>query len=329
MERFLVTGAGGQIGTELVRHLGDRHGTDAILATDVRDPSVWARGGPGAQVEQLDCLDADALLRTARDFRTTCILHLASILSATAEASPYRAYRVNMDSVVNVLEVAARTGCRVFTPSSIAVFGPESPRELAPQTAVLRPTTMYGVTKVAGEMLSDYYHARFGVDVRGLRFPGLVSYTAPPGGGTTDYAVEIFHAAVERRRYICPLHPDTRMAMMYMPDAIRAIVELMDADSSSLRHRNAYNLSAMHFTPAELADAIRVRRPELEIAFEPDPVRQAIADSWPTRIDDARAREEWGWRHEYELPEMVDAMLRGLEAEQTGRAATLAIEAVG
>ena len=326
MERFLVTGAGGQIGTELTMRLGDRHGAAATLATDIRDPSAWARPG---LAKRLDCLDAEALLRTARDFRATCILHLASILSAAGEARPRRAYRVNMDSLVNVLEVAAETGCRVFVPSSIAVFGPGSPHDPAPQSTVLRPTTMYGVTKVAGELLSDYYHGRFGTDVRGLRFPGLVSYTAPPGGGTTDYAVEMFRAAVAGRRYTCPLRPGTRMAMMYMPDAIRAVIELMDAEPTELRHRNAYNLAAMHFTPAELADAIRAHLPELEVTFEPDPIRQAIADSWPTRIDDSAARHEWGWRHEYELPDMVAEMLRGLEAGRTSEAPISEREAAG
>lgn len=309
MKRILVTGAGGQIGTELTARLLDRYGPGVTLATDVREPAGWARNG---LAEELDCLDLAALRTLVIRFGATDIFHLAAILSAAAEADPLRAYRINMNGLVNVLQVAAETGCRVFTPSSIAAFGPETPRDPAPQSTLQRPTTMYGVTKVAGELLCDYYHTRFGVDARGLRFPGLVSYTAPPGGGTTDYAVEIFHAALDRSRYTCPLKPDTRMDMMYMADAIRAIIELMEAPSASLVHRNAFNVTALHFTPAELADAIRVHVPAFRIDYEPDPLRQAIADSWPERLDDSEAREQWGWRHEYELPDMVADMFRGL-----------------
>lgn len=318
MKRILVTGAAGQIGTELSARLLDRYGPGVTLATDIRDPVTWARDG---LAEQLDCLDLDALRRTVTRLGATDVFHLAAILSAAAEEDPLRAYRINMNGLVNVLQVAAETGCRVFTPSSIAAFGPETPRDPAPQSTLQRPTTMYGVTKVAGELLCDYYHARFGVDARGLRFPGLVSYTAPPGGGTTDYAVEIFHAAVDGGRYVCPLKPDTRMDMMYMPDAIRAIIELMEAPSTSLVHRNAFNVTAVHFTPAELARAIRAHVPGFEIDYAPDPLRQAIADSWPERLDDSEAREQWGWRHEYELPDMVAGMLRGLKTRPARHAA--------
>ena len=309
MKRILVTGAAGQIGTELTTRLLDRYGPGVTLATDVRDPAGWARSG---LAEQLDCLDLEELRHAVTRFGATDIFHLAAILSAAAEADPLRAYRINMNGLVNVLQVAAENGCRVFTPSSIAAFGPETPRDPAPQSTLQRPTTMYGVTKVAGELLCDYYHARFGVDARGLRFPGLISYTAPPGGGTTDYAVEIFHAALDGGRYICPLKPDTGMDMMYMPDAIRAIIELMEAPAAALVHRNAFNVTAAHFTPAELADAIRVHIPGFRIDYDPDTLRQDIADSWPGRLDDSEAREQWGWRHEYELPDMVADMLRGL-----------------
>ena len=318
MKRILVTGAAGQIGTELTGCLLDRYGPGVTLATDIRDPVTWARGG---LAEQLDCLDLEALRHAVTRFGATDIFHLAAILSAAAEADPLRAYRINMNGLVNVLQVAAEIGCRVFTPSSIAAFGPETPRDPAPQSTLQRPTTMYGVTKVAGELLCDYYHGHFGVDARGLRFPGLVSYTAPPGGGTTDYAVEIFHAALDSGRYTCPLKPGTRMDMMYMPDAIRAIIELMEAPSASLVHRNAFNVTAVHFTPDELADAIRIHVPAFEIDYEPDPLRQAIADSWPERLDDSEAREQWGWLHEYELPDMVADMFRGLKTHLARHAA--------
>ncbi len=314
MKRILITGAAGQIGTELAASLADRYGSRAILATDIRDPVHWA---DGRQAQQLDCLDLDALRGAVKCFGADAILHLAAILSAAAEAMPLRAYKINMNGLVNVLQVAAESGCRVFVPSSIAAFGPETPRDPAPQSTVQRPTTMYGVTKVAGELLCDYYHNRFGVDARGLRFPGLISYAAPPGGGTTDYAVEIFHAALREGRYTCFLSADTRMEMMYMPDAIRAVIELMEAPPEALTHRNAFNVTAMQFTPTELAAQIRKHVPGFRIAYDPDPLRQSIADSWPARLDDSEAREQWGWRHGYELPDMVAAMFRGLNARMT------------
>ena len=307
--RILVTGAAGQIGTELVSTVAERYGPGAVLATDVRDPAGWAHDCP---VMRLDCLDAAAVRRTVDDFGATAVFHLAAVLSAAGEASPSAAYRINMDGLLNVLEAATAAGCQVFVPSSIAAFGPTSPRDPTPQAALQRPTTIYGVTKVAGELLCDYYHARFGVDARGLRFPGLISYSAPPGGGTTDYAVEIFYAALEDRRYTCFLRPDTRMDMMYMADAIRAAVELMDAPVEALTHRNAFNVTAMQFTPAELAEAIRVHVPGFEIEYDPDPLRQSIADSWPDRLDDSEARSQWGWQPEYDLPATVSAMLDGV-----------------
>ncbi len=321
MKRILVTGAAGQIGTELTSSLVARFGPGGILATDVRDPASWASECPA---EQLDCLDLDALRDTVTRFGATAIHHLAAILSVTAEADPVRAYRINMNGLVNVLQVAAECGCRVFVPSSIAAFGPGTPRDPAPQSTLQRPTTMYGVTKVAGELLCDYYHSRFGVDARGLRFPGLISYAAPPGGGTTDYAVEIFHAALRDGRYTCFLRADTRMDMMYMPDAIRAVIEVMEAPPDRLTHRNAFNITAMQFTPAELATEIRAHVPGFRIGYDPDPLRQSIADSWPSRLDDSEAREQWGWRHEYELPDMVADMFRGLNAQRAPRAAVSA-----
>lgn len=310
MRRILVTGAAGQIGSELVPALRARYGEDAVVASDIRQPTgPVAEGGP---FEVLDCRDGAALARIAARYRIDTIYHLAAILSATAERDPQKAYDVNMNGLYAVLEVARERKCAVFTPSSIAAFGPSTPPDPTPQDTIQRPTTMYGVTKVAGELLCDYYHLRYGVDTRGLRYPGLISYVAPPGGGTTDYAVEIFYHALEHGRYTCFLGPDTRLDMMYMPDAIRAAIELMEADPARLRHRNAFNVTAMQLTPAMLAEAIARRIPGFEIEYDIDPVRQAIADSWPRRIDDSAAREEWGWKPVYDLDAMTDDMLAQL-----------------
>lgn len=309
MKRVLVTGAAGQIGSALVPALRERLGADAVLASDIRTGAL-ADEGP---FQQLDCLDAVALADAVRRHRADTIFHLAAMLSATAERDPQRAYAINMGTLYNALEVAREAGCALFTPSSIAAFGPDTPADPTPQDTIQRPTTMYGVTKVAGELLCDYYHSRYRVDTRGVRYPGIVS-AGEPGGGTTDYAVDIFHAALRDGRYTCFLAGDTQLDMMYMPDATRAALELMDADPARLKHRNAFNVTAMQFTPDELAAAIRGRLPDFEIDYEVDPVRQKIAESWPRRIDDSAARAEWGWRPEYDVERMTDAMLAALRA---------------
>jgi nucleoside-diphosphate-sugar epimerase len=308
MTRILVTGAAGQVGTELVPALRSIYGEDNVLASDLKaDP-----GDLGSYV-RLDCMDSAALAEVTDRHRADTIYHLAAILSATAEKRPQAAYAVNMGTLMNVLELARERGTRVFTPSSIAAFGPDTPRHPAtPQDTIQRPTTMYGVTKVAGELLCDYYVRRFGVDVRGVRYPGLISYVAPPGGGTTDYAVDIFYQALQTGEYTCFLGEDTQLDMMYMPDAIRGSIELMEADGGQLRHRNAFNIAAMQFTPAQLAAAIRVHLPQFRIHYDVDPMRQAIADSWPIRLDDGAAREEWGWRPQYDLPALVADMVEKL-----------------
>jgi nucleoside-diphosphate-sugar epimerase len=307
MRRIVVTGAAGQVGTELVPALRAQYGADAVLATDVKavDGALWG-DGPS---RTLDCMDAQALAAAVMEHRADAIFHLAALLSATAESRPQVAYQVNMGTLYNVLEVAREQSCAVFTPSSIAAFGPTSPRDPAPQDTIQRPTTMYGVTKVAGELLCDYYHSRFGVDTRGLRYPGLISYVAPPGGGTTDYAVEIFHHALRTGHYSCFLSADTQLDMMYMPDAVRATMELMEADPARLRHRNAFNVTATQCSPAVLAAEIRRHLPEFRIEYEVNAVKQAIADSWPRRIDDSAAREEWGWAPEYDLAALTADML--------------------
>lgn len=322
MKRILVTGAAGQIGTELVPALLERYDGAEVVATDIKEPS--RRLPEGAQFRTLDCTDPAAVDAVVADEGIDTIYHLAAILSATAEGAPQTAWDVNMNGLLFILEAARVHDCDVFTPSSIAAFGPATPRDPAPQDTIQRPTTMYGVTKVAGELLADYYHSRYDVSARGLRYPGLISHVAPPGGGTTDYAVQIFHAALRDGRYTCYLEPDTQLDMMYMPDALRAAMELMDAPDDALRHRNAFNVAAMQLTPARLAEAIRMHMPDFDMGYDVDPVRQRIADSWPRRVDDTAARQEWGWRPEYELDAMVEDMLTrladGLGVERPGQA---------
>ncbi len=324
MKRILVTGAAGQVGTELVPALRARFGSDAVLATDIREPADaggQTRAGSGdGPFRTLDAMDAAALNSAIDEHRADTVYHLAALLSATAERNPQRAWDVNMQTLFHVLEAARERGLAAFIPSSIAAFGPDTPADPTPQDTIQRPTSMYGVTKVAGELLCDYYAARYGVDVRGVRYPGLISYTAPPGGGTTDYAVEIFHHALRHGRYTCFLGPDTQLDMMYMPDAVRASIEVMLADAASLTHRNAFNVTAMQVTPATLAAAIREHVPGFEIEYDVDPVRQAIADSWPRRLDDSAARAEWGWKHEYDLTSMVGDMIARL-SERLGTGA--------
>lgn len=307
---ILVTGALGQIGSELVPALRERYGEDRVIASDLRVvPRGEFQAGP---LEQLDCTDALQLQDVVRRHDVGTIYHLAALLSATAEAKPQVAWDVNMGSLYNVLEVARRNRCNVFFPSSIGAFGPGTPRDRTPQVTIQRPITIYGVTKVSGELLCDYYVHRFGLDARGLRLPGLISHIALPGGGTTDYAVDIFHQAIRYAHYTCFLSADTRLDMMYMPDAIRAMIELMEADAARLRFRNAYNITAMSVTPAELASEIRKHIPEFAINYRIDPIRQAIADSWPRSLDDSAAREDWGWEPVFTLGSMVEDMVARL-----------------
>jgi nucleoside-diphosphate-sugar epimerase len=311
MQRILVTGAVGQIGSELTVALRQRYGDSAVVASDVKLPSDPAirDGGP---FEFIDCLDPHHITRVMQIHQVDTIYHLAALLSAVGEQRPGQAWQINVGGLYNMLEAARQYHCKVFFPSSIGAFGPETPRTRTPQVTIQRPTTMYGVTKLVGELLCDDYHRRFGMDTRGLRFPGLISFRTEPGGGTTDYAVDIFRQAIAHKQYTCYLRADSRLPMMYMPDAIRAMIELMEADPARLKHQNAYNLSAVDFTPAEIASEIRKHIPEFRMDYEIDPRRQGIADSWPESLDDSAAREEWGWKPEYGLAALTQDMLQQL-----------------
>lgn len=308
MKRIMVTGALGQIGSELVPRLREIYGAENVLATDIRAVrSDLSEEGP---FEILDVMDGKSMAELANRFQADTIIHLAALLSATAEKDPIRAWNLNMGGLINALEAARMRGASFFTPSSIGSFGPSTPKVKTPQVTIQRPTTMYGINKVAGELLCDYYFHKYGVDTRSLRFPGLISYKTAPGGGTTDYAVEIYEAAVERGEYVSYIAKGTFMDMMYMPDAIEAVIRLMEADGSKLIHRNAYNVTAMSLEPEMIAEEIRLFIPDFRLRYEVDPVRQAIAESWPDSIDATAAMEEWGFRATYDLKKMTVEMLR-------------------
>ena len=309
---ILVTGAFGQIGSELVPLLQRRYGIENVIASDLRRPARCAANK--VRIETLDCTDTQAVLDAVRQHNIGTIYHLAAMLSATAEREPQIAWRLNMGGLHNVLEAARQYGCRVFFPSTIGAFGPSTPREQTPQVTIQRPTTLYGVTKVAGELLCDYYASRYGIDTRGLRLPGVISYMTAPGGGTTDYAIEMFHYAVRGETYPCFLTDHTRLDFMYMPDVLRAILTLMEADEHRLRHRNAYNVTAMSLTPPEIAAEIRKHVPHFSVSYKVDRTRQAIANAWPNSLDDSAARIDWGWRPTFALPDMTKHMLQQLSS---------------
>ena len=311
-EKIIVTGACGQLGTELVAELRKIYGDDSVLATDMADPkNEIFKAGP---FEKLNVLDKKSLEELILRWKPTQIYHLAAILSAAAERNPALAWDVNITGFMHVLDTAKAASekvYKVYSPSSIAVFGPNTPKNNTPQHTITDPTTVYGITKLVGERLSDYYFQNYGLDVRSIRYPGLISYKTPPGGGTTDYAVDIFHKVIKDKAYTSFLNSETALPMMYMPDALRATLELMDADSSQISIRSSYNLTAMTFTPDELVKEIKAQFGEFEMKYEPD-FRQKIADSWPNSIEDDYARKDWGWKPAFELKEMVADMLKNI-----------------
>jgi nucleoside-diphosphate-sugar epimerase len=309
-ERIFVIGAGGQIGTELVESLRKSYGDDGVVASDIKKASNSVKEG---LFEPLDVLDKDRLLELVKKYEVKQIYLLAALLSATAEQKVKSAWKLNMEGLFNVLDLAKEGVIKkVYWPSSIAVFGPNTPKSNTPQYTVMEPNTVYGISKQAGERWCQYYHEKFGVDVRSLRYPGLIGYKSDPGGGTTDYAVHIFHEAIEKGNYECFLSENTYLPMMYMPDAIRATIGIMEQDAANIKIRSSYNLSGMSFSPKELAAEIKTHLPNFSISYKPDH-RQAIADSWPASINDAEARADWNWKQEFGLKEMVDDMLLHLQ----------------
>lgn len=312
MKNVLIIGATGQIGSELTMKLREAYPGGNVVAGYIKGAEPKGElleSGPSALV---DITDASQIADAVERYNVDTIYNLAALLSAVAEARPQLAWKIGVGGLYNTLEVAREKGCAVFTPSSIGSFGPSTPHTRTPQDTVQRPETIYGVTKVTGELLADYYARRFGVDTRSVRFPGLISYTTPPGGGTTDYAVDIYYSAVKGEPFKCPLKPGTFMDMMYMPDALRAAIEIMEADPTRLKHRNSFNIASMSFDPEIIYAKIREYMPEFTMTYELDPLRQAIADSWPDSLDDTCAREEWDWKPEYDLDTMTRDMIKNL-----------------
>ena len=312
MKNILVIGSTGQIGSELTMKLRKIYHQGTVVAGYI--PGAEPKGdllesGPS---EIVNVTAAQTIAEAVDKYDIDTIYNLAALLSATAERKPLMAWDIQMNGLLNILEISREKHCAVFTPSSIGSFGPDTPRDNTPQDTIQRPTSMYGVTKVATELLSDYYYHKYGVDTRSVRFPGLISYTTLPGGGTTDYAVEIYYAAVKGEEFVCPIAQGTYMDMMYMPDALKAAVDIMEADPRYLHHRNSFNIASMSFDPEEVFEAIRKEIPDFRMRYEVDPVRQAIADSWPNKMDDTCARKEWGWTPSYNLKSMTRDMIKNL-----------------
>ncbi|QYA42271.1 L-threonine 3-dehydrogenase [Macrococcoides bohemicum] len=315
MKRIMITGALGQIGTELTLKLREIYGVDNVLATDLRRPEEGAKVLEGP-FEALDVTDAERMDKLAADFKADTLMHMAALLSATAEKNPIFAWNLNMGGLLNALEVARKYNMQFFTPSSIGAFGPSTPADNTPQVTIQRPTTMYGVNKVSGELLCDYYFHRFGVDTRGVRFPGLISHVKEPGGGTTDYAVEIYFKAIREGKYTSYINKGTYMDMMFMDDAIDAIIKLMEAPAENLKDRNAFNVTAMSVDPEMIAASIRKVMPDFELDYDVDPVREGIAQSWPNSIDATEAKKQWGFEPKFDLDAMTKEMLEAINLKE-------------
>ena len=315
MKNVLVIGSTGQIGSELTRELRKRYGNDSIVAGYIKgaEPKGELKeSGPSAEA---DVTNPEMIADVVKKYNIDTIYNLAALLSVVAEKKPQLAWKIGIDGLWNILEVARENNCAVFTPSSIGSFGLSTPHTQTPQDTVQRPGTIYGVSKVTTELLSDYYFKKYGVDTRSVRFPGLISYVTPPGGGTTDYAVDIYYAAVRGEKFVCPIKKGTLMDMMYMPDGLHAAISLMEADPTRLVHRNGFNIASMSFDPEEIFNAIKRYKPEFEMEYDVDPLKQGIADSWPDSLDDSCARAEWNWKPQYDLDAMTVDMLKNLEAK--------------
>lgn len=315
MKNVLVIGSTGQIGSELTRELRKRYGNDSIVAGYIKgaEPKGELKeSGPSAEA---DVTNPEMIADVVKKYNIDTIYNLAALLSVVAEKKPQLAWKIGIDGLWNILEVARENNCAVFTPSSIGSFGLSTPHTQTPQDTVQRPGTIYGVSKVTTELLSDYYFKKYGVDTRSVRFPGLISYVTPPGGGTTDYAVDIYYAAVRGEKFVCPIKKGTLMDMMYMPDGLHAAISLMEADPTHLVHRNGFNIASMSFDPEEIFNAIKRYKPDFEMEYDVDPLKQGIADSWPDSLDDSCARAEWDWKPQYDLDAMTIDMLKNLEAK--------------
>lgn len=312
MRKILVTGALGQIGSDLTFKLREIYGTENVIASSRSKKQGQEELIESGPFEKVDIIEGEKVSEIVKKHKVNTIINLAAILSAKGEERPDACWEVNMNGLYNILQIGKEENCQVFNPSSIAAFGPSTPKDDTPQITIQRPNTMYGVTKVAGELLCDYYHEKFGVDTRGVRFPGLISYKALPGGGTTDYAVHIYYEAIKNKKYTSFIDKGTKMDMMYMPDALDAIINLMEADGEKLINRNAFNVTAMSFAPEDMEKSIKKLIPEFQLGYDVDPVRQKIADSWPNSLDDSAARKEWGWSPKYDLDLMTKDMLEKL-----------------
>lgn len=312
MKRILVIGSTGQIGSELTRELRARYGNQNVIAgyiTGAEPTGELKEGGPSAIA---DVTDGAGITEIVKQYNIDTIYNLAALLSVVAESKPRLAWKIGIDGLWNILEVARENDCAVFTPSSIGSFGPDTPHQMTPQDTIQRPATIYGVSKVTTELLSDYYQKKYGVDTRSVRFPGIISYLTPPGGGTTDYAVDIYYYAVRGEKFTCPIRKGTKMDMMYMPDALNAAISLMEADPQRLIHHNGFNIASMSFDPDTLYQAIRKYKPTFEMVYDVDPLKEQIAESWPDQMDDSCARNEWDWKPQYDLDAMTRDMLEKL-----------------